>query len=186
MVPKIRNDLEPHYQLHTICTKLLREVGEYWTSFVLKEALLTFGLFKEKVHRRYPSQRTTAPQGRMESSNDPASCCRVLTITCCLGQGALHKAALPTVHAMGDLFPASPGAADGAAAQVCSTERHHSFFQENVWSFRCCYISVMVLNDATILPCQPGGLSRDADRGNYPKIQHSRRCPSLTLWHCAL
>lgn len=158
MVPKIRNDLEPHYQLHTICTKLLREVGEYWTSFVLKEALLTFGLFKEKVHRRYPSQRTTAPQGRMESSNDPASCCRVLTITCCLGQGALHKAALPTVHAMGDLFPASPGAADGAAAQVCSTERHHSFFQENVWSFRCCYISVMVLNDATILPCQPGGL----------------------------
>lgn len=66
MVPKIRNDLGPHYQLHKDCTKLLREVGKYLTCFLLKKVLLTFGLLEKKVHRRYSSQIPTVTLGRTE------------------------------------------------------------------------------------------------------------------------
>lgn len=42
----------------------------------------------------------------------------------------------PWMNVMGDLFPASPQAADGAVAQVCSTKDQYLFFQGHGWSFR--------------------------------------------------
>lgn len=67
MVPKIIDDLEPHYQQHLVCTKLLREIGKYLTHFLLKKALLTFSLLEKKVCGRYSSQLSTMTLGRMES-----------------------------------------------------------------------------------------------------------------------
>lgn len=105
MVHKIRNDLEPHYQLHKICTKLLREVGKYLNSFVWEKALLTSGLLEEKVHERYPSQSSMSLWGRMESQSYSASRCRVLAVSHCQKKTySLHE-----VPVMGDLFPASLG-----------------------------------------------------------------------------
>lgn len=67
MVPKIRNDLEPHYQLHQVCKTLLREVGKYLTHFLLKKASLTFGLLKKKFSERDKSQIFTMTLGKMEN-----------------------------------------------------------------------------------------------------------------------
>lgn len=66
MVPKIRNDLEPHYRLHQVCTKLLREAGKYLTRFHVKKALATFRLLERKFHRRYSSQIPTVALVRTE------------------------------------------------------------------------------------------------------------------------
>lgn len=67
MVPKIRNDLEPHYQLHQVCTTLHREVGKYLTYFLLKKASLTFGLLKKKCSGRDESQISTMTLGKMDN-----------------------------------------------------------------------------------------------------------------------
>lgn len=41
-----------------------------------------------------------------------------------------HEAAVPEVCVMGDLFPTSPEAADGAVAQDCDAKCQHLFSRE--------------------------------------------------------
>lgn len=67
MVPKIRNDLEPHYQLHRVCTKLLREVGKYLTWVFFEEGFAYFGSLRKQILQKALITNTAVTLGRMES-----------------------------------------------------------------------------------------------------------------------